>query len=1033
MAMSFAMRARNPANSAYVAWVATCDTDAAGDQAPGGPSAILAGTAFATEHWGSRTIDRFEMRSRNAANNAYLSWISDGAPDPTGTFAPGGPSAILAGSAVVVARHEAGNAPVPARDVLQVPTGPNTNQIVWPLTYDEEDVSGYSHLTRTLGSAITASGFYGNGVDSRLLFGTDLMPTWQDAANESFSLFARVTPGIWSGAAIEALLSLGANGSDQPKIELCKLADSSNAAVGQLALRIFNGSIQTIRMQRLGWRFEFRVPETLGAVLPFSQALMFLDNTTLLVAGHWNDIQTWLYRFDLTTGECTGKATTTEFQHIGGLGKYTDGSGTHVWACYNFNFESIELDLPRSFLCGEIHIKARWSHPPLQANAGISFLTTGGQDYVLLSQFANDGVTQVFVWVFLRSQMSAPVDPFLIGAGGRVARYDIGQTIQSTTVRTSDNRLYATRNRAQGVAPGSGWGNIQSYDLATAIAAAPGNDSTILSPILTVDTPSQFPEGIDFRPSDNRCWMNTEGLAAAGDLREWSGAIWSGDLSSAAVPTEILVDFNGATNTYEVRQEGRLFGSFALTPSTAPNRLSIGANPNAAAGWNTGFAFDTLIRAVALKDRAFTAAEITSLRGNAGETNTLVAYAVGLTNADAEAGSATGWTDELAGLLKVRSASPAPFQGSFYFDSGNSVNNRSRERFTLAAITGFSSIQVDEQAALQQFWGREEWQQSSFDGTTDPGSCGFRTNDAAVAQLVLATGTEVTITPSLTWRKRSHAVDLPAPTRGIDVLQHRTRTSGVNVDCYVDVVTSQVLSQEHERGTTPIAVTTLDDSSATNTDLTPTGGPLSVKGPMGSDFGVAFGIGRAFTGGAAAGPHTTFTGTDWTWEAMVYLSGGNAAGSIPYIIGNPAGTDSDPNNNTVWQITIGANGQPLGFWEEGAGVNHTLLVASTYRLPFKRWVHLGFRGVTNGANRDLFMYENGVLVGSDSAVKATGGVNRIVQVCPVANAFIGKMAYMRISNIARAPSTFVAAAANPAANIVNDANTTGLYLCQGRS
>lgn len=1038
MGMFFLNQARNAADTDYLGWVSTCLPDTEGEDAP---AAILADSVTALAAWGSRPTTFYRMRARNAGGSAYVSWTVEGAPDTTGSEAPGGPSAVNLATIIVAASYTAGDAETPARDELLEPTGTNDNQIVWPLTYDEEDANGYHHLTRTAGSPITPEGFYCNGVDSRLMLSE--MPSWQDAASESFSLFAIVTPGLWTGASVEALLSLGVSGSDQPKLELAKIQDNSKSTVGQLALRIYTGSIQTIRMQRLGWSFEFRMLEDLAGTLPFCQALLFLDDSTLLCAGHWNDLETFLYRFDLTTGECTGKATTTEFEHIGGLAMFTDGGGDHVWACYNLNEESIELDLDRSFLCGEVHVKARWSHPPLQANGGISFLTTGGQDYVLLSQFANDGVTTVYVWVFLRSQMSAPVDPTIVGGGGRVARYDIGQTIQSTTVRASDNLLYATRNRAQGVAPGSGTGNIQSYDLAAAIAGAPGNDGAALSPVGTWDTPSQFPEGIGFRPSDDRCWSQTEGLATAGDLREWSGAVWSADLDDpeAAVETEILVDYDGPSDVYEVRQNGRLWGTFSLNPTTAPTRLSIGANPNASAGWASGFGFDTLIRSVALKDRPFTESEIETLRDDAGEAHTLTEYPLSITNPGAEAGSTTGWTDELAGLLNVRSASPAPFAGSFYFSSGNSVNNRSRQRFTLATITGFSNEQIDEQCALQMWGARVEWQQASFDGSTDPGGMGIRTLDSTPAEILLTTSTEVSIAPSQTWRPRARGVPLIAPARGLDLIQHRTRTSGTNVDCYVDSIEARLLSREHERGTTPVALTAaLDDSSSTNADLSTVVGtnPLSVKGPKGTDFAVAFGIGRAYQGPATTGPHTTFTGSVWTWECMLFISEYPAVNSILYLIGNSAGTDSDSNNNTVFQITITTTGQLLGFWEEGAGVNHTLLSSSTYRLPIGRWIHVGFIGTDTGANRTLDLYEtlpggSRVLVSTDSAVKQTGGANRIVQLGgTAANPFIGKLAYVRISNIARSASEFANAAADPA-NIANDANTTGLYLCQGRT
>ncbi len=86
---------------------------------------------------------------------------------------------------------------------------------------------------------------------------------------------------------------------------------------------------------------------------------------------------------------------------------------------------------------------------------------------------------------------------------------------------------------------------------------------------------------------------------------------------------------------------------------------------------------------------------------------------------------------------------------------------------------------------------RLSWQQASWDATSDPGGVGVRTLDGAPAELAYVPAGEVIVTPATTWRPRAHGAPL-AGAQGFDIVQHRTRTVGTNVDCYVDEIVAVI-------------------------------------------------------------------------------------------------------------------------------------------------------------------------------------------------------------------------------------------------
>ncbi len=156
--------------------------------------------------------------------------------------------------------------------------------------------------------------------------------------------------------------------------------------------------------------------------------------------------------------------------------------------------------------------------------------------------------------------------------------------------------------------------------------------------------------------------------------------------------------------------------------------------------------------------------------------------AVALVNPGAESGT-TGWTDELGGL-GTRSDTPAPYAGTAYFFGGAYAETRASQRVDLVAA-GAAVVALDAGTCAATVG----WQQASYDGTNDPGACGLRFLDAALAELSTSMGTDTLVSPALTWSARSHSAAIPAGARYVDVLIHAVRAAGTNNDGYFDALT----------------------------------------------------------------------------------------------------------------------------------------------------------------------------------------------------------------------------------------------------
>ena len=656
----------------------------------------------------------------------------------------------------------------PVRDQLR--TSLPEDLRIWPLTYDTLDQNDQNPLS-FLGSGppITPEGFAANGWDARLV-GT--ISTGGALAPASLHCYARLDAERRNGTR-DLIVSLVTATTDQPKLELAAVPDPADASQTTLAFRSYGSSNIVEYLNRPQWRFEFRFPEKItGTTLgwPAPQGLCFIDSNTLLLAAHREDVRTVLYQVDVPSGEYTGRCSSTEYVHLNSMHRRDNGE---VWAnCFVTSLgqnRMIHIDLATSFSTGELTASELWETTGLTPS--IAFATINGTEYVLCQQWATTGTP--YLYVFSPSQMSAPVT-----AADRIKRFALGTYIQDVCFRASDGLLYASRNRRSGDGSNKGW--IESFDIGSAIASLA--DGSNLSPLASFPHASCLSEGIEFRPGDDRLWASTEGLLTVADKASHV-AVWSSSVPPVPEENRYLFDFLGVTQQVEIRINGRLALERALTPSIAPTRLAIGGPPAASAGWNTGFMSSGRVREVALKDAPFTLAEITSLEAGDYEPNELFELSVPIVNPDGESGT-TGWTDELSGTLGIRVAGPPPFAGSGYFVGGGAADERARQRFD------FSTLGVAP-ASFSSLWAFVEWQQASWDAASDPGGVGIRTLDSTPAQIALLPAGEAVVTPAQSWRARCHFASLNGAA-GFDLVQHRTRTVGTNVDCYIDAIRMKI-------------------------------------------------------------------------------------------------------------------------------------------------------------------------------------------------------------------------------------------------
>lgn len=148
-----------------------------------------------------------------------------------------------------------------------------------------------------------------------------------------------------------------------------------------------------------------------------------------------------------------------------------------------------------------------------------------------------------------------------------------------------------------------------------------------------------------------------------------------------------------------------------------------------------------------------------------------------VTNPGAETGDTTGWTT--TGVFTVRSASPSPHDGSFYFYGGPSSAGSDTAEQDLA-VPGTSFGDVDAGDGIFVF----NWWQNSFAGS-DTGRVDVEFFDESMVSQ--GSGASSALAP-VTWTLRTLSLAIPTTTRTIRVTLVATKFAGSNNDAYFDLI-----------------------------------------------------------------------------------------------------------------------------------------------------------------------------------------------------------------------------------------------------
>lgn len=723
--------------------------------------------------------------------------------------------------------------------------------VVLPLTYDEADYNDEMTWVRQgPGPHVTPDGFEGDGFQARMKSTT--IPAWMDSSTDRMELQATVKPYQERPRATtegDTVLYLGpdtAGVAPNPKFALRMLSEPQDATRRYLGFQTYTGSTQTLPLARPEWRHQFRFPVlTANSEKVRPQALLFLDADTAVITGHFNDTESRAYKVDINTGAVLGSFTfgVGTHVHISSLAKNAAGD---VWAIDFVGEHALKIDLDASFTAGTVSILADWNLTNLVGPGSIEFITISATEYVLIGEYASTGTP--YLYVIPTTQM---VDGSTFAIANRYKRFALGQRNQGQTIHSGN--LYVTKNRDAATSNLLGW--VEQFNsVSTKISS--GSDGATWTADAIYPGPSQYVEDIKFHPTTGHAWTSTEGFNSVVDHDGWL-SYWSSPLNGTEVENTVNAYYDG-NGTFTFKMNGKPFDSKSWTPTQGVAAVSVGGPSNQAAGNRNGY-YAGFIRNIRFQNAQMSTAEYAeTLEGTTFEPNTLTVYSLTMTNADFEAASTTGWTNE-TGSLAVRNVAGEQLPGSTnYAFAGANAQTIARQRLDLLALTGLSGSDIDNNTA----WAKIRWMMSSWRGQPtaddDPGVMGIRTLNSTPTQIALSTPGTLesaphclgTGTPAVWfWYHRSHDYTLDNGTRYVDAYYRADRSAGTNNDYRVDNISMKLYFK---------------------TGASEGGGLDDAYVPMGYDGSALFGKVKVTLGGGGQEVytwHSSDSGVNFTTEA----------------------------------------------------------------------------------------------------------------------------------------------------------------------
>lgn len=160
-------------------------------------------------------------------------------------------------------------------------------------------------------------------------------------------------------------------------------------------------------------------------------------------------------------------------------------------------------------------------------------------------------------------------------------------------------------------------------------------------------------------------------------------------------------------------------------------------------------------------------------------------YILVVTNPDAEAGNTIGWTSN--GGFNVRTSSPAPYSGSYYFIGGTGVVS-SFARQDIDILDSFANTGIDQNTAVANI----SWWQAGAVGDNDLGAIQLRFMNGSTF-LSNTTVSQIDIADN-TWQYRSIDALVPYGTRKVRIEIVSTRVNGTEINAYYDNISNVIIN-----------------------------------------------------------------------------------------------------------------------------------------------------------------------------------------------------------------------------------------------
>lgn len=650
--------------------------------------------------------------------------------------------------------------------------------IALPYTYRETDYNSLLTWTRTgAGPHITPDGFVGNGYNSRYVANTSL-PSWITTSAGDLTIHAQIKPSrtmanTGAGSSRDVAIYVGTdNVTPVGKLELIVVEDIVSSRIPNVAARIDNSSITVKRLGRPFWSFEGQYPQLVSGGQPARpQSIHCLDAGHILVSAHYQEDHALVHKVRISDNELVGQfGFSSAYYHPGDFAERGDGTFWMINAGY-----LLEIDLEASLLSGNAVINTVYDLTVDPDGAsGLEWLTFSGVEYLVFSEYKTSGTPYVYV-----VPATEVVNGGVFADSDRYKRFVIPFEVQG--ISYANGKLYTAQKEISGGSSQQGF--IERFDLETAVASLADGSSLVAENVIWA--PGKYVEGLDFHPVTGDIWTVTEGMGSVGDQNGWL-SIWRGDTASTNRFNAYTLEYDHGTGVTTIKVNNRLFDTVTDSISTSPAAVCVGGLPQASAGVTAGF-FTGTIKNIVIQDTPLTQQQYETAIGGYYEPDTLQVINVTLTNPGAESGT-TGWTNE-TGALATRNAAPPPHTGGFSFGGGSNANTKARQRLTLTTALGLTTTEID----AGGLWGRVQWWQAGFSvADTDNGAMGLRFLDGSNVQQVENVAAKVRILPDYVadvancWYFRGHPVTVPSGARSVDALMDMSRTTGTNLDCYID-------------------------------------------------------------------------------------------------------------------------------------------------------------------------------------------------------------------------------------------------------